>query len=144
MADDIFSGVDQIEVRMGDFTVKMPFFSRDVRLLTAVFPASLLKLRKLLPDKSYVPAQIFPGLGAFQVGALEYHDSDLGPFNEFAAGVPLNSQQFLKIPGYNALRQIIQLNYDVYITHLMENTEVAIRDARDLNGLPAFLHSWPP
>lgn len=141
MSDDFFSGVEQVDVVMGDAQAKLPLFYRKARALSAVFPAKLWQVRKAIPDRRFVPAQIAPGVAAIQLAAFEYYDVDIPPYNEFAMCIPLNSAQFLQIPGYNLLRQMVRMEYDTYFHHLPVTTEVALRGGVDYYGFPKFLAS---
>ena len=138
---DFFSGIEQVDVYSAGQKVKLPIFYRDARAHIAVFPASILALRPLLPDPRFVPAQIVPGIGGIVLAALEYHDTDIGPYNEFAFTVLLNNPHILQIPGYNLLRQLIQFNFYPYIQHLPVTTEAALRWGIDYSGFPKFLAS---
>lgn len=141
MDDDFFSEVEQVDVFMGGFKTKLPLFYRKARGFNAVFPANLWRVREALPDRRFEPAQILPGVAAIQLAAFEYYDQDVPPYNEFAMCIPLNSQQFLKIPGYNLLRQMLRMEYDVYFHHLPVTTEIAVQGGIDYYGFPKFLAS---
>ena len=141
MVGDFFSGVEQIEMSMGDFQAKLPLFYRKARCFSAVFPAKLWRLWRIMPDMRFTPAQILPGVGAVQLAAFEYYDVDVPPYNEFAICIPLNSPHFPRVPGYNLFRQMVYMNYDVYFHHLPVTTEVARRGGVDYYGFPKFLAS---
>ncbi|MHB8896219.1 MAG: acetoacetate decarboxylase family protein [Candidatus Geothermincolia bacterium] len=141
MDDNFFSGVEQVEASMAGRKVKMPVFYRDARAFTLVLPASLMALRRIMPDRRYVPAQILPGVGAVHLTAFEYFDTDIDPYNEFAIGVLLNSRQFLQIPGYNMLRQLLQNSFCTYIHHLPVNSELALRGGIEIYNYPKFMAS---
>ncbi len=64
MEHDFFDGVQQVNVECIGKPIKFPLFYRDVRSFTGAFPANWFKLRRMLPDWRYVPAQVFPGVGA--------------------------------------------------------------------------------
>jgi len=138
---EFFSGVDQVEASIAGHRAKMPVFYRDARAFTLVLPANLLALRRIMPDRRLVPAQMLPGVGAIHLTAFEYYDTDIEPYNEFAVGVLLNSQQFLQIPGYNMLRQLLQNSFCTYIYHLPVTTEIALRGGIDLYNYPKFMAS---
>jgi len=121
--------------------VKLPIFYRDARAFMAVFPANVFELKKLLPDPRFSPAQMFPGVGAIALACFEYHDTDVGPYNEFAFTIVLNNPHILPVPGYNLLRQLIQFNFYPYIFHLPVTTEAALRWGIDFSGFPKFLAS---
>ncbi len=139
--DDFFAGVEQVDVWAAGQKVKLPIFYRDARAFLAVFPANLLAVKKLLPDPRFTPAQIFPGVGAVGLACFEYHDTDIGSYNEFAFTVVLNNPHIMPLPGYNLMRQLIQFNFYPYIFHLPVTTEAALRWGIDFSGFPKFLAS---
>jgi Acetoacetate decarboxylase (ADC) len=141
MADEFFSDVEQVDVNIGDQKGLLPAFYRKARCFSAVFPANLWSIRQALPDRRFVPAQVLPGVAAIQLSAFEYYDTDLGPYNEFAICIPINSPYFPQIPGYNLLRQMLRMEYHVYFHHLPVTTEAALRGGIDFYGFPKFLAS---
>ncbi len=139
MHHDFFEGIEQVEATMAGKKAKLPVFYRSARSFTAIFPATVLSLRRLLPDSRYVPAQIAPGVGAIHLTAFEYYDTDIEPYNEFAIGVLLNDPQVMPIPGYNLLRQLLNLTFYTYIHHLPVTTEIALRGGIDVYNYPKFM-----
>lgn len=139
MQDDFFAGVDQVEVRINGGKGKFPVFYRDARMFNIVLPASYAKLRKILPDPRFTPAQVFPGVGAVALTALEYYDTDIEPYNEFSMGIILNSPYYQPVPGYNLLRQLFSQMINVYIWHLPVTTEIALRGGIDFYNYPKFM-----
>ncbi len=139
MNEDFLSGVAQSEANIAGVSAKIPIFYRDARAFNGLFPANYFKLKRMLPDRRFVPAQVLPGVGAVSFSALEYYDTDIGPYNEFSIGILLNSYQFQPIPGYNLLRQYLQDYYYVYIYHLPVTTEVALRGGIDFYNYPKFM-----
>lgn len=141
MEGDFFAGVEQVNVAMGGFKAKLPLFYRKARGFSAVFPAPLWRVRQALPDRRFVPAQLAPGVGAVQMSAFEYYDLDIPPYNEFAMCIPLCSRRFFPLPGYNMLRQMMRMEYDLFFHHLPVTTEIAMRGGIDYYGFPKFLAS---
>ncbi len=139
MHHDFFDGVEQVEATLIGKELKLPIFYRSARSMTAVFPASLPALKRMVPDPRYSPAQLAPGVGAIHLSALEYYDTDIEPYNEFAIGVLLNDPYVMPVPGYNMLRQLIRLNFYTYIHHLPVTTELALRGGIDVYNYPKFL-----
>lgn len=139
--DDFFAGVEQVDVWAAGKKVKLPIFYRDARASLAIFPANYFALKKLLPDPRFTPAQMLPGVGALALACFEYHDTDVGPYNEFAFTIMLNNPLILPLPGYNLTRQLLQFNFYPYIFHLPVTTEEALRWGIDFSGFPKFLAS---
>jgi hypothetical protein len=138
---DFFDGVEQVEASIAGEQARMPVFYRDARSFTVVLPANLMALRRIMPDRRFVPAQMLPGVGAVHLSAFEYFDTDIHPYKEFAIGVLLNSGQFLQVPCYNILRQLMQNSFSTYIHHLPVTTEIALRGGVDLYNYPKFMAS---
>lgn len=139
MHHDFFDGVEQVEATIAGKKAKLPVFYRSARSFTAIFPATFISLRRLLPDSRYAPAQIAPGVGAVHLTAFEYYDTDIEPYNEFAIGILLNDPQVMPFPGYNLLRQLFNLTFHTYIHHLPVTTEIALRGGIDVYNYPKFL-----
>lgn len=139
MSNEFFEGVEQVEAYMAGKKAKLPVFYRSARSMTAVFPALIPELKKLIPDPRYKPAQIAPGIGAIHLTAFEYYDTDIDPYNEFAIGILLNDPQALKLPGYNLLHQLARFNFYTYIHHLPVTTDLALRGGIDIYNYPKFL-----
>jgi hypothetical protein len=113
--DAFFDGVEQVDVWAAGTKVKLPIFYRAAKAHVAVFPASIFALKRLLPDPRFSPAQMLPGIGAVALACFEYHDTDVGPYNEVAFSVLLNNPDILTLPGYNMIRQLIRFNFYPYI-----------------------------
>jgi hypothetical protein len=139
VVDDFFDGIDQVELKVDGGTARFPIFYRDARMFAFVLPANLFKLRRMLPDPRFVPAQILPGVGAVAIAAFEYFDTDVGPYSEFQIGIMLNSPHYAAIPGYNVLRQFLDRLYGVFVYHLPVTTELALRAGIDFYNYPKFL-----
>jgi hypothetical protein len=108
-------------------------------MFTVMLPANWLKLRALLPDPRFMPAQILPGVGAIGLTAFEYYDTDIGPYNEFSISIALNAPYYAPIPGYNILRQYADRVFNIYIIRLPVTTEIALRGGVDYYNFPKFI-----
>ncbi|MBK5092496.1 MAG: acetoacetate decarboxylase family protein [Actinobacteria bacterium] len=139
MHHDFFDGIEQVKLKVDGGTASFPIFYRDARMFTIMLPANLLKLKRMLPDVRFVPAQVAPGVGAVGLTAFEYYDTDIKPYNEFSMEIFLNSPYFAPVPGYNVLRQYFARLYSVYIYHLPVTTEIALRGGIDFYNYPKFL-----
>ena len=139
MSGDFFSGVEQVDARVCDVEVKIPWFWRDSSGFMGVFPANLLRLKRFLPDKRLVPAQVLPGVGAIQLAVFEHKEDPVPPYNEIMMAIALNSPFFQPIPGYNLLRQMLQMYYYPYVFHMPVTTEEAMRAGVDYYNYPKFV-----
>lgn len=140
-----FEGVEQIDAQFGDsgeFAGRVPIFYYDGTAQTAVFPAKLGALRKLLPDPRFVPARLAPGLGAVALTCFEYRDTDIGPYNELAISVVLNDPPFaLNLPGRAMLTGLRSGQLHAWVHHLPVTTEIARLGGVELYNYPKFIAS---
>ena len=137
--DDFFKGIEQVEMSLDSGSARFPIFYKSARMFTVMLPANWLKLRALLPDPRFMPAQILPGVGAIGLTAFEYYDTDIGPYNEFSISIALNAPYYAPIPGYNILRQYADRVFNIYIIRLPVTTEIALRGGVDYYNFPKFI-----
>lgn len=132
-----FDGVAQQEVVIAGQRAKVPIFYRDGSSITALLPASARRLRRILPDPRYRPATLLPGVGIVGLTALDYRDTDIGPYGEFSVSV------FLRPPfspgGRGVLGQYRRRQLHGFIWHLPVTTEIALRGGVDYYNFPKFI-----
>jgi Acetoacetate decarboxylase (ADC) len=137
-----FEGVPQVDATLAGEAAKLPIFYYDGTAQTAVFPARLGALRRLLPDPRFVPARLAPGLGAVAVTCFEYRDTDLGPYNELAITIVLNNPPFASnLPGRALLAGLRSKQLHAWVHHLPVTTEIARVGGVDLYNYPKFVGS---
>lgn len=139
VVDDFFSGIDQVELKLETGTARFPIFYKSARMFTVLLPANWLRLRALLPDPRFIPAQIVPGVGAMGLSAFEYYDTDIGPYNEFSISIVLNAPYYAPVPGYNLMRQYADRCLNVFIHRLPVTTDIALRGGVDYYNFPKFI-----
>lgn len=141
MEEGFFDRVEQVDLELVGKKWKLPIFYRAARMFTLVLPANYLALRRMLPDVRLRPAQMLPGVGAVHLTAFEYYDTDVEPYNEFAIGILVNNPNFMAVPSYNVLRQLVQNQFYTYIHHLPVTTELALRAGIDFYNYPKLICS---
>ncbi len=144
MAGDFFADLEQVDARAGDLSFKLPLVVRDARVVSAVLPATVGKLRGLLPqgeEGGLTPAQVVPGIGMVQLTAYEHRDSDLGPYNEFSVVIPVYSPRFPALPVYNLYRTTRIKEVHNFLYRRAADSETAIRILRDHHRWPMFAAS---
>lgn len=132
-----FDGVTQQEVRIAGQRAKIPIFYRDGTAITALLPASIRRLRRILPDARYRPASLLPGVGVVGLTALDYRDTDIGPYGEFSFFVALRPPFSAEGPGLLGQNRRKQMH--IYIWHLPVTTEIALRGGVDYYNFPKFI-----
>jgi len=141
MSDDFLAGLQRTDASMAGLDFKLPVVISKARIFSAIFPASVRELRKLLPDESPAPAQLLPGMGLVQLTAYEYSDTDLGPFNEFSVVIPLYMPNYKKLPLYNLFRARTSREVHNFLLHRGATSETAVTILRDWHRWPEFLAS---
>jgi hypothetical protein len=137
-----FEGVPQVDATLAGEAAKLPIFYYDGTAQTAVFPARLGAVRKLLPDPRFVPARLAPGLGAVAVTCFEYRDTDIGPYNELAISVVLkNPASASNLPGRALLAGLRDKQLHAWVHHLPVTTEIARVGGVELYNYPKFVGS---
>lgn len=137
-----FEGVEQVEATLVGEPAKLPIFYYDGTAQTAVFPARLGALRRMLPDRRFVPARLAPGLGAIGVTCFEYRDTDIGPYNELAISIVLKDpRHVVNPPGVSLLSGLRDRQLHAWVQHLPVTTEIARVGGVDLYNYPKFIAS---
>lgn len=135
-----FDGIRQVDAEIAGRPAKVPTFYYEAAELTALFPARLRELRRLMPDRRLEPALLAPGLGVVAISCLEYRDTDLGPYNEVAVAIPTNEPSFrLNFPARALWQAERRGQMHSFILHLPVTTEIALRGGIDLFNFPKFL-----
>lgn len=137
-----FEGIPQLDVTLAGEAARLPIFYYDGTAQTAVFPARLRAVRKLLPDPRFVPARLAPGVGAVAVTCFEYRDTDIGPYNELAIAVILNAPHAgSNLPGRALLSGLRDNQLHAWVQHLPVTTEIAREGGVALYNYPKFVGS---
>ncbi len=134
-----FRGVYQIEVDFHGEPARMPVFYRDASSITAIFPASSRKLRKILPKKDYRPLLLAPGVGAIAITALTYRDTDIRPYNELSIAVLMSYQRAITLPLVGVLNALRRKEFHVHVHHLPVTTKLALDAGVEVYNYPKFL-----
>lgn len=139
MEEDFFEGLEKTEVRITGGSVELPILYRESTCVTGVFTVPAAAVRELLPTPDLVPLPVWPGRSLLGFSAFSYRDTSIGPYNEFAIGIPVRYK-----PSHNdwpmpALRMAATLSFDIFIWKLPVTSEVALNAGIDIWGYPKFL-----
>lgn len=139
-ASPFFEDIKQIDLKLDGHDVKLPIHYYDGNAMTAIFPARMSVLRKFLPDRRFSPARLAPGLGTVVITCFEYIDTDIGPYNELAIGIPLNVPYFRSnFPGRALLDARSSGQAHAFVHHLPVTTEIALVAGKRLWNYPKFV-----
>ncbi len=135
-----FDGVTQSDMVIAGQSAKVPIFYYDGTATSAVFPARLGALRRLMPDPRIAPARLAPGLGAVAITCFEYRDTGIGPYNELAISIVLNEPWFLpNLPGRALIASLRRRQLHAWVHHLPVTTEIARAGGVDFYNYPKFI-----
>lgn len=133
-----FDSMQQHELEWRGAPLKLPVFCYDNRTLGAVYTASTKKVRQLLPVPRARPIELFPGRCLVAINCFEYHDTDLGPYNEVVVAFMMTHER-LQLPGLTALLQLVRRRTTAYVWQLPVTTAVARDGGLEIYGYPKFL-----
>jgi hypothetical protein len=136
-ASGFFDGIVQAQKPCRDTLIPTPTFYQDVMMLSAVFLAPLDRVRALLPSKRLHPFRPTPWHSVVFIGAYEYRECDIGPYNEVMVAIPVSLDH--PLPLFTGLLRKMPAEPDAYIVHLPVTTEIALVGGVEFLALPKFL-----
>lgn len=136
---EFFRGVTQIETDFNGEPARLPVFYYDNTAFTAIYPAPLGKLRKILPKPDYHAVPVLPGVGAVAITCFEYRDTDIRPYNEISISVLMSYRRSSSLPAVGVVKSLMRNEFHTYIHHLPVTTRVALDGGVDVYNYPKFL-----
>jgi hypothetical protein len=115
--------------------VKSPLFFRDLGAIGIVLNGATEAVRPLLPHPGMRPVEMWPGRCLVTVMAVQYRDSDLGPYDELAVAFPVALGDH-PLPVFDALRQSFSRTLSAYIWQMPVSTPVACQVGAGIAGFP--------
>ncbi len=135
----LFDGLEQREISFGGFTGKAPMFCRNVHLMGAVFSADRAVVSGMLDGTGLRPLRLPLGRAAVAIHAIEYGETDVGPYNELALSL-LVRPGLPVAPGALALVTSDIFNrFHGYIQELPVTTEISVEGGRRVFNYPKYL-----
>ena len=136
--DQLFRGIEQVDAVIKGHKLKLPLFYRDIASFSAVYPARISAIKKLLPEKRFHPARLLPGVGIISFSALQYKNTDIQAYNEMIISTVLVNPDFADVTGYNFLRQMVHRGMRLYVLNMPVSTEIAYVGGVEGYGFPKF------
>jgi len=134
---DFFKGVVQASVSTGPYNMPTPLFYYDFTGLMVTFVTPLSRIRALLPSSVMQPLRLTPWHGVTIVGAFEYRDTDIGPYNEVGVMFPITLHK--PAPVLTGLLKAMAEGPMTYIWRLPVTTEEARCLGVEHAGYPKFV-----
>jgi hypothetical protein len=136
---DFFEEIEHREVPWGEKTICIPVFYYDAMTMEALFAATLTKLQAWMPSPRMRPLRLTPWHGMISISAMEYRDSDIGPYNEVSISVPFTLDR--PSPILTGILRKAPEEPRAFIRHLPVTTEIARDLGVEFAGYPKILAS---
>ena len=134
---DFFQELEHVKIPWGERSIWVPLFYYDSMKLDALFLAPREKLKALLPSARMHPYRITSKYGIVSISAMEFRETDIGPYNEVAISIPFTLDK--ATPMFTGtLRKSPEEPY-LYIHQLPVTTEIARDAGVEFAGYPKFL-----
>lgn len=117
-------------------SIVLPLVVRDATYMTAVFVVSAAVARHLVPDPRLQIAELLPGRALCVISGIEYHDNDLGRYNELSIAFFATFGSERPRPLFGTLTAFARHTLAAYIHRLPVTTELSCAAGRDIWGFP--------
>lgn len=113
--------------------VAVPVEVRSAKMVGGTFTAPYTATRSLIAYSGLTPLKVAGTLAVCMVSAVQYTDSDLGPYNEIALAVAIDD------PAPSPDRRSGVANLTTFIHRLPVNQEFTCAAGRDIWGFPKWV-----
>ena len=113
-------------------------FYYDTTTIIAIYTASTVKVKELLPLPQMIPIELSPGKCLVGFTAFEYRETDIDPYNEFAIAFLITFGKS-QIPFLTSALQMYRRRMTAYVWQLPVTTEIARVGGVELYGYPKFI-----
>jgi hypothetical protein len=135
--EGFFQEIEQREFPWGERSIRVPVFYYDTMRLDAFFLAPRKRLDALMPSSRMHPLRVTAGSAIVIISAMEFRDSDVGPYNEVSISVPFTMDDMS--PLFMGILRKGPKEPNLYIHHLPVTTEIARDAGVEFAGYPKFL-----
>jgi hypothetical protein len=132
-----FEGVNQIPVPHPKYTFCSPTLYNDLTDMTVMFLTRVERVKALLPSPQLHPIRITPWHTLTAISALEYRQTDIGPYNELSIAFPVSIGKRAAV--LLGLLGQFSHGFTAYIWHLPVTTEIALDLGIEFANYPKFL-----
>jgi len=146
MGDNFISEatIEEVTLTTG-MRIGLPVRYYDWSWISALFPAPVAKVLRLLPSKKLKPILLMPGTTMVALTAFEYRKiADVEPYNEFAISIPVQYGAAVNVPGlplffHPVLSPQWYRKLGMYVLHLPVTTQAARDFGVEIWGYPKFI-----
>jgi hypothetical protein len=136
--------IEEVALSTG-MRIGLPVRYYDWSWISALFPAPVAKVLRLLPSNELKPILLMPGTTMVALAAFEYRKiADVEPYNEFAISVPVQYEPAINVPGLPLLFHPVlspqwYRKVGMYVHHLPVTTQAARDFGVEIWGYPKFI-----
>ncbi len=136
---DFFEQIEHREVLWDERKIFVPVFYYDSMTMGALFIVPLTKLKERMPSSRMHPLRITPWHGAISITAMEYRETDIGPYNEVSISIPFTLDR--PTPIFTGILRKAPAEPSIFILHLPVSTQIARDAGVELAGYPKIVAS---
>lgn len=127
MSQDIFAGIQKATQTVDGQELTLPILYHRLDSFLSVWTADYHAARILIPSVRLEPLRIWPGRTAVALMAYDYHETDIGPYGEFAVALPcFCHDQGKRLFGF-------------FVQRLPVTTQIALDYGVKIWGYPKFI-----
>jgi hypothetical protein len=130
------AGTEKPAYRIQDRTVTLPVEVRDATSMSAMFVVSAAAVRRLIPCRQLQVPELIPGRTLCVIAGIEYHDNDLGHYNEVSVAFFVQHGGRRPLPFFGMLAGFRRRDLGAYIHRLPVTTSFSRDAGRDIWGFP--------
>jgi len=136
-SQDFFEGISQVDVKVGPMNSRFPIFYSELAYFSVFLPATLEKVKSILPSKRMHPFRLTPWHCMVTMTATQYKDSDVGPYNQLSVGIPFVLDN--PAPLFTGILHKPPEVPMIYMLYLPVTTEIARIAGTAIANYPEFL-----
>lgn len=134
----IFSDIEQQELTYEGQVFKAPFFIRDANVMGAFFLCDYVEAQALT-GPSFKPVRLPFGKAIFAIHSIEYHDTDIGSYNEVALAIVVQRPGTGLLQRARSLHSLLKAQFHAYIFELPVTTKLSVAGGKGLLRYPKHL-----
>ena len=119
--------------------VRLPVEVRDASTIVAFYVVPAAAAQRLVDPTGLRVATILPGRTLCTIGAVDYHDNDLGTYHEVAITFFVRERRARALPFVGTLLGLIRGTLATYIHHLPVDGEFTCEAGQTIWGFPKFM-----
>ena len=139
MSEDTFFSDRVLRREWPPLALQVPIFFPALSLVGAVFTAATHEAARRLPAGLGRLVEVMPGRCLVSLIAIEYRESDLGPYSELAVALPVSLSGAPLPAALGAFGELFTRSGTAYVLSMPVTTQRSLEVGVGLAGFPKFL-----